>query len=468
MVYLNIEEDLNTGATTRSGVTRNLNNTIAPIYLSMVALDYLQRAGKHVLSWYSIIGAFLGTIVEYYDYALYGFASETIAQKFFAPVTDLTDSLVKVYGAYALGYLAKPVGALLFGSIGDRYGRSVALNITIIGMALPTMVIGILPAYEVIGRWGERGLMLCRFIQGVFAGGQYDSTAIYVIEHFGKRQQYMASGITRGVAALGLILARVVVNFFTAPSLQGWAIAAWRIPFLLSLPLALLTWACRKHFKETPEFKALKEDNLPQKSLVHLIAHHGKAIALSICLMAGSCVGYQIAIVFMQDYLSMVWPQATSIIPTLSIWRLICLAAMLPISGYLADKIGVIIVIQLSLRLTLMACLLFIIARSYQWDGLALVASLLLGGSIGPFNALVHGMLSQCFVVDERCRIIGLSHSTASVLLSSSTIYICLFVRQWLKLRWLWLADFFPIIYLVAFLLLAYTAAKLLMLGKRV
>src|SRR4051812_18536766 len=91
-----------------------------------------------------IIGAFLGTIVEYYDYSLYGFSAGVIATKFF-PHTDYLSSLINVFAVYAVAYLSKPIGSLIFGLVGDLYGRRVALSITIIGIVIPTMIIGLLP-----------------------------------------------------------------------------------------------------------------------------------------------------------------------------------------------------------------------------------------------------------------------------------------------------------------------------------
>ena len=124
-----------------------------------------------------VTGAFLGTIVEYYDYSLYGFSAGIIAEKFF-PGVDKVSSLMYVFAIYALSYLAKPIGSIFFSKIGDKYGRRFSLKITMVGIAIPTLIIGILPEYNSIGVLTTQILVLCRFFQGFFVAGEYDGAAI--------------------------------------------------------------------------------------------------------------------------------------------------------------------------------------------------------------------------------------------------------------------------------------------------
>ena len=189
-----------------------------------------------------IIGAFLGTVVEYYDYSLYGFSASIIALKFF-PELEKIQSLMYVFGIYAISYISKPLGSLIFSFIGDFYGRLISLRITIIGIAIPTFTIGILPDFNSIGVTAAYILIICRFMQGFFLGGEYDGAAIYVIEHLGKKYHYTASAITRASGVIGLLLGIAVTNLFNSSLFPNWA---WRIPFILSLPLAVLTIYCRK------------------------------------------------------------------------------------------------------------------------------------------------------------------------------------------------------------------------------
>ena len=162
-----------------------------------------------------VTGAFLGTIVEYYDYSLYGFSAGIIAEKFF-PGVDKVSSLMYVFAIYSLSYLAKPLGSIFFSRIGDKYGRRFSLRITMIGIAIPTLIIGILPEYNSIGVITTQILVLCRFFQGFFVAGEYDGTAIYVIEHIGGKHHYTASALTRSAGVAGLLLGIATTNLFNS------------------------------------------------------------------------------------------------------------------------------------------------------------------------------------------------------------------------------------------------------------
>jgi len=399
-----------------------------------------------------IIGAFLGTIVEYYDYSLYGFSAGIIAAKFF-PNSDHLTSLMNVFAVYSVAYLSKPIGSLIFGRIGDLYGRKVALSITIIGIVIPTLIIGILPDYNTLGSWSTFVLIICRFMQGIFIAGEYDGAAIYVIEHLGEKYQSTASAITRCTGVIGLLLGIGASNFFSARIFPEWG---WRIPFLISLPLALIATYYRQKFDETPQFKEMQRNKVEHKSLGTLIKEQWQLIIIVIFLAGSFGVTYQISIIFMKQYLPLVLPQTSFIISTFSVLIVICFAAAMPIAGLIADRLGQMIVIKISLAGTIIASLFLIIAIKYQMVNLALAACLILATFVAPFNALAHGIVVRAFHVGDRYRAIGLGHTIGSMLMSGSANFICLlFIKSF---------DFklFPIIYLSSFAILSYFMVRAL------
>ncbi len=397
-----------------------------------------------------IIGAFLGTIIEYYDYTLYGFSAGIIAVKFF-PNADYITSLINVFAVYAVAYLSKPIGSLIFGYIGDIYGRKMALTITIIGIVIPTMVIGCLPEYSSIGVWSTIILVLCRIMQGIFVAGEYDGAAIYVIEHLGEKYRYTASAITRCTGVLGLLLGIGATNFFSAHIFPDWG---WRIPFLVSLPLALITLYFRRKFDETPEFKKNQENNIKIKSLAVLVNKQWRIILMVIFLAGGFGVTYQLPIIFMRQYLPMVLPQTSFIMSVFSVLIIMCFAISMPISGLLADRFNQMKVFKISLYGTILASLLFIISVNYQMVNLALGSCLMLACFVAPFNALAHGVMVGSFAVNDRYRAISLGHTMGSMLMSGSANYVCLVLMKYLNFK------LFPIIYLVFFAILAYLMVK--------
>ncbi|WP_253310097.1 MFS transporter [Rickettsia endosymbiont of Orchestes rusci] len=393
-----------------------------------------------------VIGAFLGTIIEYYDYSLYGFSAGIIAEKFFLATDHLT-SLINVFAVYAVAYLSKPIGAFIFGRIGDLYGRKVALSITIIGIVIPTAIIGLLPEYSSIGIWSTIILVLCRFMQGIFIAGEYDGAAIYVIEHLGPKFQFTASAITRCTGVIGLLIGIGTTNFFNAHIFPDWG---WRIPFLLSLPLALVTIYYRQKFDETPEFKETKNKQLVTEEFTSLIKKQWQVILMLIFLAGGFGVTYQISIIFMKQYLPMVLPQTVFIISSFSVLIVMCFAVFMPIAGLIADRLGAMIVVKTALLGTIIASSFFIVAVYYQMTNLGLAACLMLAASVAPFNALAHSVVIQAFPVKERYRVISFGHTVGSMLMSGTANYICLLSMKSFNF------NLFPILYLCGFAILAY------------
>ncbi|ABE04123.1 MFS transporter [Rickettsia bellii] len=398
-----------------------------------------------------VLGAFLGTIIEYYDYSLYGFSAAIIAEKFFSPATDQLTKLVNVFAVYAIAYLSKPLGAYIFGRIGDKYGRKKALSFTIIGIIIPTLIIGLLPDYSTLGVWSTIILVLCRFMQGIFIAGEYDGAAIYVIEHLGPKYQFTASAITRCTGVIGLLSGIGVTNFFNAHIFPDWS---WRIPFLLSVPLGLVTLYYRQKFDETPEFKKAGSNNSIQKFNV-LIRKQWKNILPLIFLAGGFGATYQIAIIFMKQYLPLVLPATGVIMSSFSVLVVLCFAVFMPIAGFIADRIRVNIVLKTALISTIIASIIFTIAVEYQMTNLGLFASLMLAASVAPFNALAHSVVIKSFAVRERYRVISFGHTIGSMLMSGTANYICLLVIK--KYNF----TLFPILYICIFSVLAYSMTLL-------
>jgi MFS transporter, MHS family, proline/betaine transporter len=400
-----------------------------------------------------VIGAFMGTIVEYYDYSLYGFSAGILATKFFPDVDKIT-SLMYVFGIYALSYFAKPLGSLVFSRIGDQYGRKVALKITIFGIAVPTIIIGILPDYESIGVLSTYILIVCRLLQGFFVAGEYDGAAIYVIEHLGKKYHYTASAITRMTGVIGLLLGIAATNFFNSSIFPDWA---WRIPFLLSLPLALFTIYYRQFLEETPDFKCLIEQNIEFTGLLTFIKKCWKPLIMVMFLAGGFGVTYQVSIIFMKQYLPLVMPQTSIIMTSFSIIIVFVFGVAMPISGLCADKFGKIIVLKTSLLLAILASFSLASAIHYQVMNLALISCLILAMAVAPFNALAHGVIIKAFPVNERYRGVGLGHTTGSMLMSGTANYVCLLFIKVFNF------TLFPILYIGFFAVLAFIMITMFM-----
>lgn len=388
-----------------------------------------------------IIGAFMGTIVEYYDYSLYGFSASIIAAKFF-PAADHLTKLTNVFAVYAIAYLSKPLGSIIFGRIGDSYGRKKALGITILGIAIPTMLIGLLPEYSTIGITSTLVLVICRFMQSIFIAGEYDGAAIYVIEHLGDKYRATASALTRATGVFGLLVGIASTNFFNAHIFPEWG---WRIPFLLSFPLSLITIYYRKNLEETPSFKESQELNIKRVRFLDLISSQWQNILTAIFFAGGFGVTYQISIIFMKQYLPIVMPSSAMIISSFSVLLVLCFGLTMPISGFLADRYGLMRVINCSLIGTILSCMAFIIGVKYEMLNLTIAACLGLAISVAPYNALAHSAIIEVFPINVRYRAVSLGHTIGSMLMSGSANYICL------KFMKIFEFELFPIFYLMVF-----------------
>lgn len=388
-----------------------------------------------------IIGAFMGTIVEYYDYSLYGFSASIIAAKFF-PAADHLTKLTNVFAVYAIAYLSKPLGSIIFGRIGDVYGRKRALSITILGIAIPTMIIGLLPEYSTIGIASTLTLVACRFMQSIFIAGEYDGAAIYVIEHLGDKYRATASALTRATGVFGLLVGIASTNFFNAHIFPEWG---WRIPFLLSFPLSLITIFYRKNLEETPSFQEFQESNVKLVRLRDLISSQWQNILTAIFFAGGFGVTYQISIIFMKQYLPIVMPASALIISSFSILLVLCFGLTMPFSGFLADRYGLMRIINYSLFGTLLSCTAFITGVKYEMLNLTIAACLGLAISVAPFNALAHSAITEVFPINMRYRAVSLGHTIGSMLMSGSANYICL------KFMKIFEFQLFPIFYLMVF-----------------
>lgn len=398
-----------------------------------------------------VIGAFLGTIVEYYDYSLYGFSAAIIAEKFF-PASEPLVNLTNVFAVYAFAYVSKPLGSILFGRIGDIYGRKEALSVTIIGIALPTTIIGILPEYSSIGIKSTIILIICRFLQSIFVAGEYDGAAIYVIEHLDPKYRATASAITRSTGALGLLIGVGATNFFNAHIFSSWG---WRIPFLISLPLSLLTLYYRRKLEETPVFEQLNCRERATISLKKLTIKHWQNILVVIFFAGGFGVTYQVSIIFMKQYLPMILPAAKLIISSFSVLLVFCFGLAMLLSGFLADRYGLMRVISYGFIGTIVSCISLITAAKFQMLNLSLVSCIMLAFFVAPFNALAHGIITKAFPVQERYFCTSIGHNIGSLLMSGTANYVCLQMMQILEY------DLFPVMYIMLFALISYYASRI-------
>jgi MHS family shikimate/dehydroshikimate transporter-like MFS transporter len=229
--------------------------TVAEEFTTVVVPD--DAAALRRIVWSSV----LGTAVEWYDFLIYGAATALVFNKIFFAAGDAAMATIAAFGTYAVGFLARPLGAAIFGHFGDRVGRKAMLAITIIVMGLGTFLIGLLPTYQQIGVAAPVLLVVLRFLQGIGLGGEWGGAVLMVVENCPTHKRGLLGSMVQvgnpigNLAAIGMF---ALVSQLPESDFVSWG---WRIPFLLSVLLVAVGLWIRLSLEETAAFRAIKAKN---------------------------------------------------------------------------------------------------------------------------------------------------------------------------------------------------------------
>ena len=200
----------------------------------------------------------IGNVLEWYDFAVYGFLAPVISPLFF-PEDDVISGLINTYGIFAAGYLMRPLGGVIFGHIGDRVGRKTALQLSIAMMAIPTVLVGLLPVYSQIGASAAILLILLRLLQGISVGGELIGSMSYLVETAPPHRRGLCGSwsVCGGIAGilLGSLMATVLTNSLSEAAMQSWG---WRVPFLSGVVIFAVGSWLRRTLVESPDFEKSK------------------------------------------------------------------------------------------------------------------------------------------------------------------------------------------------------------------
>jgi len=246
-----------------------------------------------------VIAGVVGNVLEWYDFALFGFFAHQIGTHFF-PASDPTASLLAAFGTFAAGFFMRPVGGALFGWVGDRYGRKQALIWSVLAMAFPSFAIGVLPSAATIGFAAPALLLVFRLLQGLAVGGEYMASAVFLVEGSPPgRRGWMGSWGPLGASAGTLLgsAAGAIVNASMSP--EAVLAYGWRIPFILGLGVGLGGLAIRRHYLERVPHQA------PAKSpLKEAFTDHWRTMLHLVALIAGISVGFYTTFVYAPTWLT--------------------------------------------------------------------------------------------------------------------------------------------------------------------
>jgi metabolite-proton symporter len=290
-----------------------------------------------------IASSLIGTTIEWYDFFLYGAAAALVFNKLFFPSFDPLVGTLLAFATYAVGFVARPLGGIVFGHFGDRIGRKKLLMWSLVMMGLATVLIGLLPGYESIGIWAPIGLILLRVLQGFAVGGEWGGAVLMAAEHGdAKRRGYWASWPQAGVP-LGSLLSAGILALMAGLQREADFIAwGWRVPFLLSAVLVIVGWYIRNRVAESPMFESEIEmsEAPPSTPAIDVFRERPRAVLLGAGLRVGENIVYYILTVFSLTFLVDVAEHSRSLaLDALLIGAAIQFVAI-PLLAILSDRIG--------------------------------------------------------------------------------------------------------------------------------
>lgn len=286
-----------------------------------------------------LAAGFIGNILEWYDFAVYGFFAPTIGQLFF-PSDNPTTSLIAAFGAFAAGFLMRPVGAVLFGHIGDRLGRKKALTLSVMLMAVPTLLVGVLPTHAEIGIAAAILMVLLRMVQGISVGGEYTSSFVFLVEHAPpERRAFFGSwsmmGATCGIL-LGSAVGALINTFTTDEQLLAWG---WRLPFLSGILVAFVGYFIRHGIPEQPVAKEATDPEA-MSPLKDAFINHRKELLQSAGLNMMNAVTFYTVFIYLPTWLVDEVGETTAEALDINTISMAALTLFVPLAAILADKYG--------------------------------------------------------------------------------------------------------------------------------
>ncbi len=358
-----------------------------------------------------------GNMLEWFDFAIYGYFATALGKVFF-PASDPTLQTIASFGIFAIGYLARPIGSLILGPVGDLLGRRKMMTWSIMIMGVASFMVALLPSYAQVGAIAAYALLFLRMTQGFSIGGEYTGSMVYAAEASPQGKEGLMSGIAHAGALLGFFLgsltAALTAFLFGESAVNDWA---WRLPFLLGALVAIAGWKLRAHMPETLETAI--EHKLSLKELFALIAMrlkevaHGWRVLVQIAaLISFSNVLSYVQFVYFVDYAAKHGGSMQSANTVATVIQFVGIPLVV-LGGWLADKMGRIKITWYATWAGAILCVPAILASQFGGvTGLAIGQALIVAPVMLLFGA--QGILiSRLVKPEQRCSVFAIGYSLA-------------------------------------------------------
>ncbi|MFY7163823.1 MFS transporter [Enterobacter cloacae complex sp. SHL012] len=396
------------------------------------------RKNKKVL-----IASLTGSAIEWFDYFLYGTAAALVFNKIFFPMVDPVIGLILSYLSFSLTFFIRPIGGVLFAHIGDRIGRKKTLVLTLSLMGGATVMIGLLPTYEMIGMWAPALLILMRIIQGMGIGGEWGGALLLAYEYAPEKRKGFFGSIPQAGVTIGMLMATFIVSLMTLFSEEDFLSWGWRIPFLLSSVLVLLGLWIRKDIDETPDFQKVKASGQVAKApLRDTLKHHWREVLIAAGLKVVETAPFYIFSTFVVSYATTTLTyQKSQALEAVTLGALVA-TIMIPLMGLLSDKIGR----QRMYATTVFILGLFIVPwfmllnTGTTW-GIVLATVIAFGVLWAPVTAVLGTLCSEIFSANVRYTGITLGYQLGAALAGGTapliaTGLLAKYDGDWVPVAW--------------------------------
>ncbi|MDU7339991.1 MFS transporter [Enterobacter sp.] len=396
------------------------------------------RKNKKVL-----IASLTGSAIEWFDYFLYGTAAALVFNKIFFPMVDPVIGLILSYLSFSLTFFIRPIGGVLFAHIGDRIGRKKTLVLTLSLMGGATVMIGLLPTYEMIGLWAPALLILMRIIQGMGIGGEWGGALLLAYEYAPEKRKGFFGSIPQAGVTIGMLMATFIVSLMTLFSEADFLSWGWRIPFLLSSVLVLLGLWIRKDIDETPDFQRVKASGQVAKApLRDTLKHHWREVLIAAGLKVVETAPFYIFSTFVVSYAtSTMTYQKSQALEAVTLGALVA-TLMIPLMGLLSDKVGRQRMYAISVFvLGLFIVPWFMLLNTGTTWGIVLATVIAFGVLWAPVTAVLGTLCSEIFSANVRYTGITLGYQLGAALAGGTapliaTGLLAKYDGDWVPVAW--------------------------------
>ncbi|MGF6569134.1 MHS family shikimate/dehydroshikimate transporter-like MFS transporter [Paraburkholderia sp. GAS333] len=308
----------------------------APPAVATPASQHLHHERRRVL-----IASVIGSIFEWYDFVVYAIASALVFNKLFFPAANPLVGTIAAFGTYAVGYVARPLGGIVFGHFGDRLGRKAMLSLTLAIMGVGTFLIGCLPTYAQIGLWAPALLIVLRFTQGLGIGGEWGGSILMAVEHAPPNRRGLFGSLVQLGYPVGVIVSTGVFSMMAWLPQADFLSWGWRLPFLISILFAVAGIVIRLRVAESPAFERVAQpEKLAKVPFFEILANHRRTFLVAVGLKISEIAWVSVATIVTISYVTVHLSLPKSVILNGLLLAAALELVTIPLFGWLSDLYG--------------------------------------------------------------------------------------------------------------------------------